>query len=162
MARLRITALLAASVLPILSACDRQPPTAVALDLPPWPECEQTYIDRGVSGQELFWAGDTQAARCVISAGQDRGELWHAAFRTRYLIYMIEEIEPEGLDALVRTTDRQGLAASIRNTHKFVGGLESIGTHWLTNCPTYPPRTRELLLRAPLGEDRYCLPRGQR
>lgn len=162
MERLRITALLVAAALPLLSGCDPQLSTVVALELPPWPECEQTYIDRGVSGQELFWAGDTRAARCMISAGQDRGELWHNAFRTRYLIYMVEEIEPEGLDALVRSTDRQDLAASIRNAHRILRGLEPIGSHWLTNCPTYPPRTRELLLRAPLGEDRYCLPRGQR
>lgn len=144
-----------------LWACSPEPPPVVALDLPDWRLCAQEYGDGGAM-QLAFYAGDTRAARCLISLDSYRRELWHSAFETRYLIYMVEDIEPEGLDALVRSTDRQDLAASIRIAHMRLGGLEKIETHWLTFCSVYPPKTRALLLRAPMGADTTCLPRGQR
>ena len=145
-----------------LKACAEPAPPVVALELPDWSDCVQTYQSDGGTMTDAFLGGDPQAARCLIALNSERGELQAEAFEYRYLIYRVEGIEPEGLDQIVRAMDRQVLAAMIGNAHHAIDGLDPIDSHPWTGCPRYDRPALALLLRAPLGEDTNCLPRGRR
>ena len=145
----------------ILLAQEDKPPV-VALELPDWRACLEGY---GGDGSVLFKAernGDTQAVRCTLALNYDQTLEDFQYLELYYMIYRLEGVEPEGLDAIVRRMDRQELATKLRLLHDFETWLEPFARHWWTFCTVYDRPARELLRRSIPSEDMSCMPRGRR
>ena len=75
-----------------------------------------------------------------------------------YHIYRIRSREPEGLDTMVRSLDRQTVATQLRIIHMSSAEHDAF-EFGLRGCTVYDPVARELILRAEQGEDTECIPR---
>jgi hypothetical protein len=102
----------------------------------------------GLTGEDWFegeQAGDPALIRCVLTS-QDQAPI---SFNHRYLLYRIEGVEPEGLDAIVRGHGRVELAARIVNLHERYDYLGPVEFQSATGCRMFDATARELLSRTP-------------
>ena len=105
------------------------------------------YLD-GVTGDDWFegeQVGDTTMIRCRLTS-QD---LEPISFNHRYLLYRIEGIEPEGLDAIVRGHSRVELASRIVNLHERYEYLDAVEFAPMSGCRMFDAMARDLLSRTP-------------
>ncbi len=102
----------------------------------------------GVTGDDWFegrYNGDPAMIRCRLTS-QD---LEPISFNHRYLLYRIEGVEPEGLDAIVRGHSRVELASRIVNLHERYEYLDTVAFAPMSGCRMFDAMARDLLSRTP-------------
>ncbi|MEQ8403716.1 MAG: hypothetical protein RKE49_01370 [Oceanicaulis sp.] len=119
----------------------------------PYAEDGARCQDRYARGElmEREDAADPAALRCLLSIR----DLEPDAFNLRYRLYRIEGVEPEGLDALVRSRTRRELAADLANLHGRYPELAPADFHPMSGCRMYDSVARELLQRTPAPQDGF-------
>lgn len=88
-------------------------------------------------------SGDPDALRCFLSIRDVEPD----SFNLRYRIYRIEGVEPEGLDALVRSRTREELSIDLANLHNGSTELDPVEFAPGSACRMFDPVARELLSR---------------
>lgn len=148
--RASLQAVMAAIAVGWTAACgpfDTHTATAPSARSSPFTGDMQACLD-GVTGDDWFegrYAGDPAMIRCRLTS-QDAEPV---SFNNRYLLYRIEGVEPEGLDAIVRRHSRSELAARIVNLHERYDYLDAVQFSPFSGCRMFDAAARDLLSRTP-------------
>jgi len=136
----------------LITACspDDAPPPALSSPFPDDPAACDALTAQGWL-DDYIQEGDTLAMRCMLAIRDVEPD----SFILRYLLYRIEGIEPEGLDEIVRASERLDLAARIANIHGMHDFLGEIP--FRRGCRAFDATDRELLSRtSPQDEVQGC------